>query len=431
MHRATYGTLFLLLLAAAPVSSLRAAPVSTLRVMTFNTWVAEGTAAGQHKLAEIIQAAGADIVGLQEMDDGPGRLIAQELGFNYHQQSGGDIQVLSRYPFVGQSTANLGVQIELSPGQDVWLFNAHLAPYPYQPYDLRDGILPKNEAAVIAAANSARGSQVTAYLNDMASAVSSGMPVFLTGDFNEPSHLDWTQAVADATPRPFDLKVQWPTSKRIVDAGMTDSLRAVRPNPVTDMAYTWTPGAPPPNLDPNEVFDRIDIIYHAGLGVTATGASTVGFPDGSPNTDIAVPGYNADHRSVVATFSMPPCSVFGDLNGDCRLDAADWNILRSNQQVDLSGLTIEQAYGKGDLNGDLRNDHADFVLFKGAFEAQHGPGAFEALLATVPEPPSGTMVSILGVAMVLRRRARRGQSSYPRAFTMGASRSKNGAICRS
>jgi endonuclease/exonuclease/phosphatase family metal-dependent hydrolase len=402
----------LAVVAATTLALARPAPaaVSALKVMTFNVWSGEGTAAGRNKLAEIISASGADIVGVQELDDAAGRSIATTLGFHYHQQSGGDIQILSRYAIVGQSSSNLGARIELSPGQQVWLFNAHLAAYPYQPYDLRDGILPMSEAAVIAAADAARGGQVTSYLNDVAGAMASGLPVFFTGDFNEPSHLDWTAAAAEATARPFDLDVEYPTSKRIVDAGFTDSFRDVRPEVTGDRAYTWTPGAPPPNLDPDEVFDRIDIVYHAGLGVDATGAITVGYPDGSADTDLAIPGYNADHRAVVVDYAITS-RVFGDFNIDNLLNAEDWTILRSNQLGDLSGLSIDDAYLKGDLNGDRRNDHADFVAFKQLFDGLNGAGAFAAMVAAVPEPGAGTLMAIAVAAIVRRRSPRRSPSA--------------------
>jgi endonuclease/exonuclease/phosphatase family metal-dependent hydrolase len=379
--------------------------VNNLKVMTFNVWVGEDSAAGRNKLVEIIQASGADVIGAQELGNSAGLAIAASLGFHYRQQSGGDIQVLSRYPIVGQSPGNLGVKIELSPGQQVWLFNAHLAPYPYQPYDLRDGILPMNEAAVISAATAARGSGVTSYLNDMQASLSSGLPVFFAGDFNEPSHLDWTAATAAATPRPFDLKVAYPASTRIVNAGMIDSLRVVRPDVVNDHAYTWTPGYPPPNLDANEVHDRIDIVYHAGLGVAPVSAQTVGYPDGSPSTDIAVAGYNADHRAVVVTYAMS-AAVLGDFNGDSLLDGADWSILRTNQHADLSGLTGDQAYQRGDLNRDSRNDHTDFAEFKAIFDGLNGPGAFAAMVAAVPEPSGAPLLALGMLGIMARQRPR-------------------------
>jgi len=394
----------LLLVAIAQSTQLSAQTVDSLRIMTFNVWSGEGTQAGRDKLREIMLAGGADIIGVQELDDSAGRSIAAAMGFHYYQQSGGDIQVISRYPIVAPSPGNLGVNIALSPTQNVWLFNAHLAAYPYQPYDLQDGILPKNETAVIAAANSARGGQVTTYLNDMSVALGSGLPVFFTGDFNEPSHLDWTAEAAAATPRPFDLKVEYPASKRIVDAGMIDSFRAVRPGEVSDTAYTWTPGYPYPTISSNEVHDRIDIIYHKGPGVTATSAFNIGPLDGNPNTHLSVAGYNADHRAVVVQYTIPEvgCSLLVDLNGDCSLDSADWSMFRNGQFRDMTGLTPTQAFAMGDLNGDFRNNHADFVIFKNAFEAANGADAFAALFAHVPEPPTILLALIL-VALPTRR----------------------------
>jgi endonuclease/exonuclease/phosphatase family metal-dependent hydrolase len=393
-------------------ASAAAQPVSSLKVMTFNVWTGEGSAAGRNKITQIIQAADADVVGIQELDAAALAPIAGALGFHFSQQSGGDIQVFSRFPITASSAAGLGVRIEPSPGQSMWLFNAHLAPYPYQPYDLRDGTLPMNEPAVIAAANSARGSQLTSFLNDMTMALSSRVPVFFTGDFNEPSHLDWTPEAALATPRPFDLAVHYPASSRIVSRGMIDSFRAVRPDEVADPAYTWTPGYPPPTLDSNEVHDRIDIIYHSGLGVTATGAWTVGLNANDGMTDIAVPGYNADHRAVVVEYQIPICSVFADLNLDCQINVQDWIQFRSGQLANMNGLTANQAYVMGDLNGDFRNDYRDFQIFRGEFNLLNGDGAFERMLTQIPEPAGGATVLVaLGWLMLNLRHPPRSSRS--------------------
>jgi endonuclease/exonuclease/phosphatase family metal-dependent hydrolase len=392
----------------APTAVGEGALVNSLKVLSFNVWHAdEGNAASVNKLREIIQTSGADVIGVQEMQNSTGASIAAALGFHYHQQSSGDIQVLSRYPITAPASDNLGVQIELSPGQNAWLFNAHLAPYPYQPYDLRDGVLPMNEASVIAAANSARGGATTGYLNAMAGAFATGSPVFFVGDFNEPSHLDWTAEAAAASQRPYDLKVEYPTSKRIVDIGMTDSFRTVHPDEVAKTGYTWTPGYPPPTLDSNEVHDRIDVIYHRGLGVTAVDAATIGPVDGDPNTDISIAGYNADHRAVVATYTL---SSIADLDGSGLVDALDWGVLRSNQHADLSGYSADEAWRRGDITGDFRNDFADFVEFKTMFEGANGPGSFAAMLA-VPEPATATLALLAwSVVAVKRTNLLRGKS---------------------
>ena len=256
-----------------------------------------------------------------------------------------------------------------------------------------------NESAVIAAANAARGAEVTSYLSSMSGAIASQLPTFFVGDFNEPSHLDWTAGSAAATPRPFDLKVEYPASKRIVDAGMIDSFRSVRPDVVNDTAYTWTPGYPFPVLDLNEVHDRIDIIYHRGMGVVATDAFTIGPVDGNANTDLAIAGYNADHRAVVVDYALSP---IGDFDLDGEIGIGDWHLLRDNQFTDLTLLNSQQAWQRGDLNGDFRNDHADYFIFKSAFEHAHGLGSLAKALA-VPEP-AGTLLAGWAIAAILGRR---------------------------
>ncbi|WP_197528597.1 endonuclease/exonuclease/phosphatase family protein [Aeoliella mucimassa] len=388
-----------------------------LRIMTFNVWSGENTTGGRNKLVEIIEASQADIVGLQEMGNTAGQQVASALGMYYQQQSGGDIQVLSRFPIVNTTTSGRGVQISLAEQTDVWLFNSHLAAYPYQPYDLRDGALPMDEAAVIAAAEAARGATVDSYLGEMQSLLQSGQPVFFTGDFNEPSHLDWTAEAATATLRPYDLQVAYPASSKIVAAGMTDSFRAVRPDEVNDPGYTWTPGYPPPNQSRDEVHDRIDIVYHSGIGVTPSTAEIIGPDYGDGISDIEVAGYNADHRAVVVEYLIDSdfCFVFGDLNGDCLLDTADWVILRDNQRADLSGLSFDEARALGDLNGDYRNDFADYSLFKRAFIDQQGSAAWAEMtngIAAVPEP-DGIMLAVFLATVGIAAKA---LARFPKRF---------------
>jgi endonuclease/exonuclease/phosphatase family metal-dependent hydrolase len=384
--------------------------VDSLRVMTYNIWVG-GTASGLplSRTVGVIQVAGADVVGMQEQG-GNGAAIAAILGFHYHNL-GGSTAILSRYPIV--EGLPQGAKLQLSPTQEAYVFDVHFAPYPYQPYDIRDGLIT-TEAQAIAGAQATRGSSASALLGGMSSALASGHPVFLTGDFNEPSHLDWTAAAANAGLN-FGMQVDWPTSRAVAGAGLVDAFRELRPDEVADRGETWTPGYPAPNLSSNEVHDRIDFVYYAGTHVEPTTALVLGYDANDPNTDIGIQPYPSDHRAVVVEFDIPSCSVQGDLDGSCTLTAADWSLFRAGQHTDLTGLSRDQAYLRGDLNGDFLNNHADFVLFKSAFDNVNGAGAFAAMLVSVPEPSSLHFASwIVSVGLTRSRRNRSAAGRSPR-----------------
>ena len=274
-----------------------------LRVLSWNIWSADANYA---KIKEVIQTTGADIIGFQELG-GVGSVVNSletATGEDWHSHG----MIISRFPIIG--TSGGGALIQIKPKQTAWVFNVHFAPYPYQPYDLRDGKLAQNEAVVVSAAESVRGSQADSLVTAItrSGAMAAGVPVFVAGDFNEPSHLDWTQEAADATARSYDLKVEYPASKKMISIGLVDAFRKVWPNEVARPGYTWTPGAPPPNVGATEVHDRIDFVYYWGTGVSAIDAVTVGIDKTNTNTDIAITGYPSDHRAVLGTFVLPKAS---------------------------------------------------------------------------------------------------------------------------
>lgn len=99
-----------------------------VNVMSFNVWTADAQTA---KLAEVIQAGGADVIGVQELDGtANGMALANALGYRYYNQGIGGNRILSRYAIVGRSTDNRGVKLEITPGHNIWIFNCHLTPYP-------------------------------------------------------------------------------------------------------------------------------------------------------------------------------------------------------------------------------------------------------------------------------------------------------------
>ena len=103
------------------------------------------------------------------------------------------------------------------------------------------------------------------------------------------------------------------------------------------------------------------------------------------------------------TFVPPPlpCNLLGDVNGDCKIDEFDWQILRTNQRGDMTGLTSEQARALGDLNGDFANNHADFVIFKDAYESAHGAGSFKSIQQRTSVPEASTVQILMGVVALL------------------------------
>lgn len=268
----------------------------TLTVMTYNVLYAtpdDGT-------IRAIDTVDPDLVGLQEISEPRLRYIADSLGYYYHHhaehEAGGenDLGLLSRYP-ISQVT-RYGATIYLTVNDPVHIANVHLSPYPYEPYELRDGEITPDEA--VAQARFSRFPEIQPVLEALQEPLEDGAPVLLTGDFNEPSHLDWTSEAAEAGLH-LGETVAWPVSREIVRHGFRDAFRAVHPDEVERPGQTWTTLTD----DPDEVHDRIDMIYVAGDGVTVVDAYTVGLRDEAP-TDVVVPGYPSDHRSVVATIVL-------------------------------------------------------------------------------------------------------------------------------
>ena len=288
-----------------------AAATESLRVMSFNIWV--GGEEGKQPLSqtvEVIKAAKADIVGLQEThgfekegtrpDNGP--KLAAMLGWIYFDQ-GDSTGILSRYPVLTNTPGRWGVLVRMGLGKEVWMFNAHLNHAPYQPYQLlsipyANAPFIKTAREAVLEARKARGEQVAELLKELKPALASGKPVFLTGDFNEPSHQDWTEAAAKAGKAP--IAVEYPATLDVTKAGMRDTYRLVHEDEVAKRGNTWTPTTAPD--DPKDRHDRIDFVFAGGREVKVRSCEVVG--EDSKYADIAVKPYPSDHRGVVTTVEM-------------------------------------------------------------------------------------------------------------------------------
>ena len=295
---------------AGPSARPAAAPPVQVSVMTQNIFyggddfklstsdwcpVANGCPRALHRLAHIIAASRADVVGVQEPERNTRRL-ARLLGWHASPRA----HVISRFPILDPPhSRGIFTYVEPVPGRVIAVANTHLPSTPYGPYRVRAGW---TRHRVIRLERELRVAALAPVLRRLPRLAERGVPVFLTGDFNSPSYLDWTKAVARARPAvPYALR--WPASKVLAASGFGDSYREAHPDPVADPGFTWSPGGP--ETQRHDFFDRIDWVLHAGPSTTVS--SLLVGERGNPQVDLAFPKpYPTDHRGVVSTFDLTP-----------------------------------------------------------------------------------------------------------------------------
>ena len=293
----------LLLFVCFGCSTQKVTKLQDIRVMSFNIWVGGGKSVVA--TANVILESKADIIGIQEStrdNNNTAVRIADSLGW-FSYAKGRSTSIISKYAIVDTSSLGYGVKIKIDEKRFVWMFNTHLMYCPYEPYQLNGieycgaPLLSTVEEAIASAWNT-RGEEVTKIIHDIQKAQKEGYPVFLTGDFNEPSCLDWTdKAVAAGLCK---AKVQWPaTFAFIKDAGMSDSYRAIYPDEVEKPGHTWT-SLPVPD-GAKEVMDRIDFVMFWG-GVDLVNSLIIG--EKGDVSDVFFEDYPSDHRAIVSTFKL-------------------------------------------------------------------------------------------------------------------------------
>lgn len=134
------------------------------------------------------------------------------------------LAIISRWPLGKRSKHGFGVHLSVpaaSPDAQpfsVWAFTAHLPYTPYEPYQLtgipyHDAPMLRTAAEAIASASATRASHVQRLIDDVKESCHADDFVFLVGDFNEPSHRDWTDEAALAGVHPVACK--WPSAEAV------------------------------------------------------------------------------------------------------------------------------------------------------------------------------------------------------------------------
>lgn len=272
-----------------------------LSVLTYNIEYS-----GDESTDAVIEDLDADVVGVLESYN---RLpeIADRTGYPYYNLS---LQLLSKYPIHEPSGADgLYALIEVQPGYVIAMFNTHLDYVRYGPR-LYLGGMPV--ADLIASENEVRTSSIEVLTPDMRALLQEGYPVFLTGDLNQPTSLDYTEDAVGMR-EGVDDAIPWPVSEALLGIGMRDTFREIHPDVIENPGLTHGN----PDFHQGGFGDRIDYLYAGGPAVTQT-SELVG-EVGGPNVDREYEPWTSDHRAVLSTFEVTPVELRRTLSLERRL----------------------------------------------------------------------------------------------------------------
>ncbi len=244
----------------------------TLRVLVWNVLRGGNSVEdGPEKALSVIRDSDVDVVLLQESYDieGPrpmlGAWLAEQLGWNQHQGDSAHLCVLTRHEiaetFFHDAWHGVGARLRDERGRELIAYSIWLDYRAYITWDLRDNPTITDEDLLKAETErSSRLAQAEGLLAHVQATIDANTdtPVLVGGDFNTPSHLDWTLDTARVYKHRRDLPL--PVSLAFEHAGFADQFRAVHPNPVQYPGITWSPMyRTAGNAD--QGFERIDRLY--------------------------------------------------------------------------------------------------------------------------------------------------------------------------
>jgi endonuclease/exonuclease/phosphatase family metal-dependent hydrolase len=224
------------------------------------------------------------------------------------------VAILSRHPITEEIYLSgemerraIGARVALGegPGRRLTIWSVHFHHEPYGPYDAAlAGLVP--EVILAREHESGRVAQMeellAAVAPDLGRAFADGVPVIVAGDWNTPSHLDWTPSTM---PLHGGLEIRWPATLAMERAGFRDTFREANPDPAAVPGNTWSPLYSVHEGSPQlaEPQDRIDFVFAAGAFETLRAESVVRgdprrYPDQWENE------WPSDHAAVVARLRL-------------------------------------------------------------------------------------------------------------------------------
>ncbi|MDR1895447.1 MAG: metallophosphoesterase [Prevotellaceae bacterium] len=248
---------------------------------------------------------------------------------------------------------------------------------------------PVTDPDSIIAANrkSLRDEGIRKLINDAEAEIAQGHFVFLGGDLNEPSHLDWQADTKDLRDHRGAV-VNWDVSMLLHEAGYRDSYRELNPDPVSHPGLTWPAGNTDAKLErlygvkDADRRDRIDFVYYYPHPVVKlTGARIVGpaasvshgqIVQDDPRENFLTPKsvWPSDHKGNLVTFRLSNSAVAKEEpKTSKKLSFAfltDVHLNRANGANRLNGLKKALEY--------VKKTDASFILFGGDLVDNSGMG---------------------------------------------------------
>ncbi len=333
-----------LLIIALLFSGMLIAGDTKLSVLQLNIWQ-EGTMVpgGYDAIVQEIDRLDPDFVTLSEVRNYKQTRFCDRIttslaakGKHYYSFFSNGAGILSKHPIIDSAVIFEGqgeiFKLITKVGQrEVAIYSAHLDYLNYAVYLPRgyDGVTWKKLPAPctnldsIMASNlaSSRDEAIAAFLHSAATDQQKGRLIFLGGDFNEASHLDWTPATKNLYDH-HGVIAKWTCSDMLYNKGFLDSYRVLYPDPVQYPGFTFPASntavpikqlAWAPDADERE---RIDFIYYLPKKYLKLLSCKVVGPTGSivrnerqeetgKDPFITPVGiWPTDHKGILAVFSL-------------------------------------------------------------------------------------------------------------------------------
>ncbi|WP_447641101.1 MULTISPECIES: endonuclease/exonuclease/phosphatase family protein [Chitinophagaceae] len=303
-------------------------------VMQFNIWQ-EGTQVenGFSGIVGAIVQYHPDFVSLVEVRNYKGVDFFKRLrdslyakGLTYYANTSNDNGMLSKYPIDeftqdGELPSMHKIVVKIGKVQ-LAIYSSHLDYTHYAEYLPRgydgsgNGKLPtgpETDVQKILAedAGSTRPQAIATFIEDAKKESAKGRAVILAGDFNEASHLDWTEKVKHLYDHNGAV-VPWPSSRILYANNFKDSYRVIYPDELAYPGFTWVVANP--WIKDADERDRIDFIYYLDNGKIRPVRSILIGPDysyvgtqlikenGKDEVSITNSVWPSDHRALLTTF---------------------------------------------------------------------------------------------------------------------------------